>query len=555
MSMTALVEPAGIAGKQRWLHLYWVTLLAPLFSEVLFLTLRFDRCTLAHRQGWLSGIFDWSSGLVRVGTFLGIVVSLVLIGSVRGDPEMRRLAESHVRSPRLVVWLTAHLASATALALITWLIFEGSALSSNPVLSVPAWIATSSATLGFWMLAALPLVGWLRLVETRWRALLAGPLLAIAALFLGRWTSSFWDTFHSSTFWAARGVLGLFSSDVICLPDEFKLGTHRFGVEIADACAGYEGIGLIWMFLGVFLCWFRRDLRFPQAFLLLPLGTMLSWSVNVLRIAALIVVGDRGFPEVAMGGFHSQGGWLAFNAIGLGLVLLARRARLFSRVESRREADSTTTVNPAAAFLAPIVAIALTMMLTAVVAHSGFDRFYAARVLAAIVVFAYFRRQYATLLGSWSWDTVAVGLIVYVIWMALEPIPKSHEAMTLIPDSLARMSKFWAGAWLVGRAIGSVVVIPVAEELAFRGFLTRRLISRDFQDVPEGQFTWASFLVSSLVFGLLHQRWFAGTIAGLAYALIYYRRGKLVDAVVAHAVTNLSITVYVFATCEWYRWS
>ena len=41
----------------------------------------------------------------------------------------------------------------------------------------------------------------------------------------------------------------------------------------------------------------------------------------------------------------------------------------------------------------------------------------------------------------------------------------------------------------------------------------------------------------------------------MAYALAYYRRGKLIDAVAAHAITNLLITIYVFATGEWSRWS
>ena len=81
-----------------------------------------------------------------------------------------------------------------------------------------------------------------------------------------------------------------------------------------------------------------------------------------------------------------------------------------------------------------------------------------------------------------------------------------------------------------------MIVVPLAEELAFRGYLTRRLIADDFQAVPEGRFTGPSFLVSSLLFGLLHQRWLAGTIAGMAYALVYYRRGKLIDAIAAHAI-------------------
>jgi CAAX prenyl protease-like protein len=61
--------------------------------------------------------------------------------------------------------------------------------------------------------------------------------------------------------------------------------------------------------------------------------------------------------------------------------------------------------------------------------------------------------------------------------------------------------------------------------------------------------------VSSLLFGLLHQRWLAGSVAGMAYALAYYRRGKLTDAIVAHALTNLLITLSVLATGDWYAWS
>jgi exosortase E/protease (VPEID-CTERM system) len=556
LSVTMTIEPAEPVRKPRWPYLYWGALLGLLVAEVLGFTLRFDASyTRIDRRGWLAALIRRSPELLGLGICIGIVVALVLVGSVRRDRELRRLTERHTQSRQTLYWLTAHLASSIALAWLTGSILEGSALSSDPVSWVAVWIGAGLATLSCWMLAAFPLIGWCRLVETRWRGLLYGVLVSVVARLLGCWTSSFWGMFHRSTFWAVRGVLGLFRGDVICIPDEFKLGTERFGVEISSQCSGYEGIGLVWVFLGVFYWWFRHELRFPHALLLMPLGTMLSWMANVLRIAALILVGDRGWPDVAMGGFHSQVGWLAFNAIGLGLVVLARRVRLFSKVERSPEPEPAVGVNPAAVFLGPMVAIALTMMLTAVIAQGGFDRFYAARVLAAIAVFWYFRRQYVTLRGSWSWDAIAAGVAVYVIWMALEPMPESSETMITIPAALARMPRFWAGAWLVARAVGSVIVIPLAEELAFRGYLTRRLIAADFQSVPEGRFTWPSFLLSSLLFGLLHQRWFAGTIAGMAYALVYYRRGKLIDAVIAHAITNLSITVYVFATGEWYKWS
>ncbi len=66
--------------------------------------------------------------------------------------------------------------------------------------------------------------------------------------------------------------------EVLCRPEEFVLGTPPSRSRSRLQCSGYEGIGLIWVFLGVFYWWFRNELRFPQALLLIPLGTVLSWA-------------------------------------------------------------------------------------------------------------------------------------------------------------------------------------------------------------------------------------------------------------------------------------
>jgi CAAX prenyl protease-like protein len=95
----------------------------------------------------------------------------------------------------------------------------------------------------------------------------------------------------------------------------------------------------------------------------------------------------------------------------------------------------------------------------------------------------------------------------------------------------------------------------LAEELAFRGYLIRKLIARDFEDIPLGQFTWLSFLLSSVLFGLLHGRWVAGILAGMGFAFALYRRGKLGDAVAAHMTTNALIAAYVLVCQEWSLWT
>jgi CAAX prenyl protease-like protein len=91
--------------------------------------------------------------------------------------------------------------------------------------------------------------------------------------------------------------------------------------------------------------------------------------------------------------------------------------------------------------------------------------------------------------------------------------------------------------------------------LAFRGFLTRRLVAEDFESIPLGRFGWFSFVLSSFAFGLLHGRWLAGTMAGMLFAWALYRRGRVMDAVLAHATANGLLTIYVLGTQNWAAWS
>ena len=83
----------------------------------------------------------------------------------------------------------------------------------------------------------------------------------------------------------------------------------------------------------------------------------------------------------------------------------------------------------------------------------------------------------------------------------------------------------------------------------------RKLIASDFADVPPGRFTWVSFLVSSVLFGMLHGQWLAGILAGMVFAVAVYRRGLLADAVVAHSVTNALLSAYVLLTHNWSLWT
>jgi CAAX prenyl protease-like protein len=103
--------------------------------------------------------------------------------------------------------------------------------------------------------------------------------------------------------------------------------------------------------------------------------------------------------------------------------------------------------------------------------------------------------------------------------------------------------------------VGATITVPIAEELAFRGYLMRKLVADDFMTVPLGTFTWISFLGSSILFGELHAQWLTGTLAGVVFAGVVCRRRSLFDAFIAHATANALLSAYVLAAHNWALWS
>ena len=100
-----------------------------------------------------------------------------------------------------------------------------------------------------------------------------------------------------------------------------------------------------------------------------------------------------------------------------------------------------------------------------------------------------------------------------------------------------------------------MITVPVAEELAFRGFLIRRFLSSDIDALPPQSFTWLSLGLTSIAFGILHGNlWFAGILAGLLYAWALLRRGQLGEAIIAHATTNALLAAYVLLFHKWHLW-
>lgn len=148
---------------------------------------------------------------------------------------------------------------------------------------------------------------------------------------------------------------------------------------------------------------------------------------------------------------------------------------------------------------------------------------------------------------------LGAGAIVFAMWITLDRINRLSPAAE--SAAFAHASFAARCVWIVFRLLGAIVTVPIAEELAFRGFLLRRLANANFETVPCTKFPWMPFLVSSLAFGLLHgERWIEGTIAGMIYALTMLRRGRIADAMAAHALTNALLGVWVMVTGNYREW-
>jgi CAAX protease family protein len=179
-------------------------------------------------------------------------------------------------------------------------------------------------------------------------------------------------------------------------------------------------------------------------------------------------------------------------------------------------------------------------------------------VTVAVLLYRY-RREYRELTLKDLANipaTLAVcgmGLMVFFLWIRLGwavGVAGNPEGFNpgLLPDTatLIILTLFRIG--------GTVLVVPLMEELFWRSFLIRTIIDRNFLQVPLGTFTWTSFLVTIALFGLEHNFILAGVMAGVLYNLILYRTRSLTLCVLAHAMTNLALACYVLSTGKWFFW-
>jgi CAAX prenyl protease-like protein len=148
-------------------------------------------------------------------------------------------------------------------------------------------------------------------------------------------------------------------------------------------------------------------------------------------------------------------------------------------------------------------------------------------------------------------SALATGVLVLVLWIGL-------DAGWMIVGSPAGFDPRVDGRidWLLVaiRIAGAALVVPVMEELFWRSFLMRWVDAADFESVEPSQLSIKSFVITVVLFGVEHNLWLAGIVAGAAYSLLYMRHRNLWSPILAHAVTNGLLGVWVVRTGSWSYW-
>ena len=161
-----------------------------------------------------------------------------------------------------------------------------------------------------------------------------------------------------------------------------------------------------------------------------------------------------------------------------------------------------------------------------------------------------------------------VGIIGGAAWIGLCAIGLEQKTLTLLglaPDLLGERSG--VNPWKVYADTGTrdlflcfrfsllVVTVPIAEELFLRGFFMRYIDATNWQELKLSEIGTAG-LVAGTAYGVAsHPSEIVA--AAVWFSLVTWlmvRTDKFWNCVLAHAVTNLILGVYLCMTGNWHLW-
>ena len=182
-------------------------------------------------------------------------------------------------------------------------------------------------------------------------------------------------------------------------------------------------------------------------------------------------------------------------------------------------------------------------------------------VVCAAAIWVCSRRVLEFRPSQWI-GSIAVGVAVCAIWVAPDLLIPGWRSHWLFQNSITgRVATSMSSAALADplalglRAARAILIVPILEELFWRGWLMRWLVKPDFESVGLGTYSHQGFWIVALLFAAEHgPYWEVGFAAGAVYNWWLVRTRRLSDVILAHAVTNAALCAYVLASGRWEYW-
>ena len=219
---------------------------------------------------------------------------------------------------------------------------------------------------------------------------------------------------------------------------------------------------------------------------------------------------------------------------------------------------------PTAAFVAPFVAFLMLTSVEAKLPAAAWPWAYAAKIAVVAGILWRFRRAYPAPRWHGVPAAFAFGIACCGGWVALARIDLWAHAPEFLRAWLAPARAGFdpakladpLGRWLfvAVRLLGLALVVPLLEEVFWRGFLVRWFIDERFETVPEGAWNWPGFAATAGLFVAVHSELLAALAWALAAHWVWVRGRNLWANIAFHAGTNAALGAWILATRDWRLW-
>ncbi|MBI4650782.1 CAAX prenyl protease-related protein [Candidatus Desantisbacteria bacterium] len=161
---------------------------------------------------------------------------------------------------------------------------------------------------------------------------------------------------------------------------------------------------------------------------------------------------------------------------------------------------------------------------------------------------------------------IIFGITGIIVWIFLSQLHLEAKLFTYLPKWIQPEKRpafnpfqsipypFLRWTFIIVRTTGVAVLVPIAEELFWRGFLMRWIITPDWEKQEIGIFNIKAFLWTTLLFILAHPEWLAAAAYFCLISILFYWKKDLWNCIVAHSISNLILVFYVIHTKTWELW-